>query len=162
DTAYVHDTHWYDTNNVELVLGVTATALDPKAHTVTLDGVEPLRYDKLLLATGSRVRHLDVPGSDNLGIRYLRTITQADALRRDLREATQVRVVGAGWIGLETAAAARTHGASVMVVEMDTLPLRRVLGDELATIYADLHRAHGVQFRFATGVTEFGGTGGRL
>jgi 3-phenylpropionate/trans-cinnamate dioxygenase ferredoxin reductase subunit len=162
DTAYVHDAQWYGTNNVDLVLGVTATALDSKAHTVTLDGAEPLRYDKLLLATGSRVRRLDVPGSDNLGIRYLRTITHADALLQDLREGAQVLVVGAGWIGLETAAAARTHGASVTVVEMDTLPLRRVLGDEVATIYADLHRAHGVQFRFATGVTEFGGTGGRL
>jgi len=69
------------------VLGVHATALDPKAHTVTLNGhVEPLRYDKLLLATGSRVRHLDVPGIDNVGVRYLRTITEADALLGDLRQ----------------------------------------------------------------------------
>ncbi len=162
DKAYVHDPHWYATNDVDLVLGVQATTLDPRAHTVTLDDVEPLRYDKLLLATGSRVRHLDVPGIDNMGVRYLRRITEADTLREDLREGAQVLVVGAGWIGLETAAAARAHGATVTVVEMDTLPLRRVLGDEAATVFADLHRAHGVNFRFSSGVQEFGGLGGRL
>ena len=162
DKAYVHEAHWYATNDVDLVLGVQATSLDPRAHTVTLDNVEPVRYDKLLLATGSRVRLLDVPGTDNMGIRYLRRITEADTLRGDLREGVQVVVVGAGWIGLETAAAARSHGASVTVVEMDTLPLRRVLGDEAATVFADLHRAHGVTFRFSSGVQEFGGLGGRL
>jgi 3-phenylpropionate/trans-cinnamate dioxygenase ferredoxin reductase subunit len=73
-----------------------------------------------------------------------------------------VVVVGAGWIGLEAAAAARGHGAEVTVVEVDELPLRRVLGDEVARVYADLHRAHGVDLRFGVGVTEFRGTGGRL
>jgi 3-phenylpropionate/trans-cinnamate dioxygenase ferredoxin reductase subunit len=162
DGAYVHDAQWYGTNDVDLVLGVTATALDPAAHTVTLDDAEPLRYDKLLLATGSRVRHLDVPGGDLRGIRYLRTITESDALRSEVREDTTVVVVGAGWIGLETAAAAVARGAGVTVVEMDTLPLRRVLGDEVATLFADLHRANGVTFHFSSGVREFKGTGGRL
>ena len=162
DKAYVHDAQWYANNNVELVLGVRATALDVRAHTVTLDDVEPLRYDKLLLATGSRVRRLDVAGSDNLGIHYLRTITESDMIRHDLREGAQVVIVGAGWIGLEITAAARTHGASVTVVEMDTLPLRRVLGDEVAEVFAAVHRAHDVDFRFSSGVQEFGGLGGRL
>ena len=66
-------------------------------------------------------------------------------------------VVGGGWIGLETAAAARSHGCAVTVVEMDSAPLRRVLGDEVAAVFADLHRAHGVAFRFGSGVTEFRG-----
>jgi 3-phenylpropionate/trans-cinnamate dioxygenase ferredoxin reductase subunit len=162
DKAYVHDASWYPTNNVDLILGVRATAVDPKAHTITLDDVEPVRYDKLLLTTGSRVRHLDVPGADNLGIRYLRTITESDALTADLRDGVNVVVIGAGWIGLETAAAAREQGATVTVVEQDTLPLRRVLGDELARVYADLHRAHGVTFHFGSGVREFRGAGGRL
>ncbi len=162
DKAFVHDALWYSNNNVELVLGVRATALDVKAHTVTLDDVEPLRYDKLLLATGSRVRRLEVPGSDNLGIHYLRTITEADMIRNDLREGAQVVIVGAGWIGLEITAAARTHGATVTVVETDTLPLRRVLGDEVAEVFAAVHQAHDVDFRFSSGVQEFGGLGGRV
>lgn len=162
DKAFVHDAGWYAANDVDLLLGVSATGLNLKTRTVTIDGVEPLRYDKLLLATGSRVRHLDLPGSDNLGIRYLRTLVDADALRSDLREGAQVAIIGAGWIGLEVAAAARSHGATVTVVEVDSLPLRRVLGDEVASVYADLHRAHGVQFRFGVGIREFGGAGGRL
>ena len=85
-------------------------------------------YDKLLLATGSRVRRLDVPGGDAEGVRYLRTLDQSDALRAAFRAGEPVVVVGAGWIGLETAAAARSYGCAVTVVEMDRLPLRRVLG----------------------------------
>jgi 3-phenylpropionate/trans-cinnamate dioxygenase ferredoxin reductase component len=162
EKAYVHDARWYPEHDVELLLGVRATALDPAAHTLTLDGYEPLRYDKLLLATGSRVRRLDVPGTDLHGVRYLRTVTEADALVEHVKAAPRVVVVGAGWIGLEAAAAARTHGAEVTVVELDTLPLRRVLGDEVATVFADLHREHGVEFRFGAGVREFRGTGGQL
>jgi 3-phenylpropionate/trans-cinnamate dioxygenase ferredoxin reductase subunit len=162
EKAFVHEATWYGENNIELVLGVRATSLDRKAHTVTLDGVEPLRYDKLLLATGSRVRRLDVPGADLAGVRYLRTLPDSEALKERLHEGARVVVVGAGWIGLEVAAAARTHGASVTVVEVDELPLRRVLGDEVARIFADLHRAHEVDFRFGTGVREFLGTTGYL
>lgn len=162
DKAFVHEAQWYAEHDIELVLGVTATGLDPKAHTVTLDNVEPLHYDKLLLATGSRVRPLDVPGIDSSGIHYLRSITQSETLRDGLREGAQVVVVGAGWIGLETAAAAREHGGTVTVIEQDTLPLRRVLGDELAGYFRDVHTAHGVTFHFQAGVREFGDSGGRV
>ncbi len=162
DKAFLHDAEWYPANGIDLILGVRATALDPKAHTVTLDALEPLRYDRLLLATGSTVRRLEVPGGDTAGVRYLRSIGEADALLDRLRPGANVVIVGAGWIGLETAAAARTHGASVRVIEMEHLPLRRVLGDELATVYADLHRSHGVEFHFSAGVREFGDLGGQL
>jgi 3-phenylpropionate/trans-cinnamate dioxygenase ferredoxin reductase subunit len=162
DKAFLKDAQWYGEQNIELVLGIRATGLDLAAHTVTLDGIEPVRYDKLLLATGSVVRELDAPGSENTGVHYLRTIEQADALVETLHSGVNVVVVGAGWIGLETAAAAVKHGASVHVVEMDWLPLRRVLGEELGKLYADLHRAHGVTFHFEAGLKEFGGLGGRL
>jgi 3-phenylpropionate/trans-cinnamate dioxygenase ferredoxin reductase subunit len=162
DKAYVHDENWYAAHDVELRLGVRATGLDPAAHTVTLDPGGPLRYDKLLLATGSRPRRLDVPGADLAGIRYLRTLPDADDLVADLPAAPRVVVVGAGWIGLETAAAARSQGCDVTVVEQDSAPLRRVLGDEVAAVFADLHRAHGVAFRFGSGVSEFRGEAGRL
>src|SRR5690349_21119582 len=155
DKAYVHDAGWYGEHDIELVLGVRATELRPDRHTVTLDGVEPLRYDKLLLATGSRVRTVSVPGADVPGVRYLRTLTEADALLDHLRRSRRVVVIGGGWIGLETAAAAREHGAEVTLVEMDQLPLRRVLGDEVATVFADLHRANGVECRFGVQVAGF-------
>jgi 3-phenylpropionate/trans-cinnamate dioxygenase ferredoxin reductase subunit len=162
DKAFVHDAGWYGEHDVELLLGVRATNLDAASHTLVLDGFEPLRYDKLLLATGSRVRRIDVPGVDLPGVRYLRTLPESDALREDLRPGASVVVVGAGWIGLEAAAAAREHGASVTVVEMDELPLRRVLGDEVAAVFARLHEAHDVSFRFSSTVAEFRGSGGRV
>lgn len=162
EKAFVHDEGWYAVHDVELLLGRRATNLDVRSHTVTLDGVEPLRYDKLLLATGSRVRTLDVSGADLAGVRYLRTIGQAEALLAALRPGGEVVVVGAGWIGLEVAAAARFHGCTVTVVEAAVLPLRRVLGDEVAAVFRDLHVAHAVDFRFGAGVREFGSVGDRL
>ncbi len=162
EKAYVHDEQWYARNDVELMLGRRATGLDRTAHTVSLaDGAE-LRYDKLLLATGSRARTLDLPGAQARGVRYLRTLGESDALLSALRDGAQVVVVGAGWIGLETAAAARTHGCDVRVVEVDQLPLRRVLGDEVAAIYRDLHAAHGVEFHFDAAVREFGALNGAV
>ena len=163
EKAFLHDEAWWAERDIELMLGRRGTMLDADRHTVTLDGVEELRFDKLLLATGSRVRTLRVPGHDLHHVSYLRTIDEADALRALLQGGTRkVVVVGAGWIGLEVAAAARGHGAQVTVVEMDTLPLRRVLGDEVATLYRDLHAAHGVEFRFGVQAASFQGEGGEL
>jgi 3-phenylpropionate/trans-cinnamate dioxygenase ferredoxin reductase component len=162
DKAFVHDAEWYPSHDIDLVLGVRVTDLDAKAHTITLDDVEPMRYDKLALATGSRVRRLDLPGSDNLGIRYLRTITESDAILSDLREGANVVVVGAGWIGLEVAAAARTHGGNVNLVLRGQLPLVGVLGKELGAIYAELHRTRGITFHTDAQVREFRGSGGHV
>jgi len=162
EKAFVHDAEWYQEHDVELILGRRATHLDTLNHAVTLDGFDQLRYDKLLLATGSRVRTLDVPGADAHGIRYLRTMDEAEALLAGLRTGGNVVVVGAGWIGLEVAAAAREHGCTVTVVEMAPLPLHAVLGHEVASVFRDLHEAHGVRFRFESGLREFGGVSGQL
>ena len=96
---------------------------------MTLADGSSVGYDRLLLATGSRVRRLDLPGADLPHVRYLRRIEDSEALKAAFSERPPVVVVGAGWIGLETAAAARTAGCEVTVVELDTLPLRRVLGE---------------------------------
>jgi 3-phenylpropionate/trans-cinnamate dioxygenase ferredoxin reductase subunit len=161
-TAFVHDRAWYDEQGIELRTATRAEQLDPAAHTVTLAGGERLTYDKLLLTTGSVVRRLEVPGAELEGVHYLRRIDHSDALRGVLVEGARVVVVGGGWIGLEVAAAARIHGAQVTLVEVDTLPLRRVLGDQVAQVFADLHADHGVALRLGTGVREIVGTGGRV
>jgi 3-phenylpropionate/trans-cinnamate dioxygenase ferredoxin reductase component len=170
EQVFLHDEQWWTEHRIDLRLGRRATMLDPANHTVTLDGVEDLHYDKLLLATGSRVRGLRVPGSDLHHVRYLRTIDEADALLAHLRgrgpertgRAQKVVVIGAGWIGLEVAAAARGHGADVLVVEQDTQPLRRVLGEEVWQRFRELHASHGVEFRFGESVRELRGAGGEL
>ncbi len=129
---------------------------------MTLDGGEQVGYDKLLLATGSSARTLDLPGAEGPRIHHLRTIEQSEALGATLREGGPLVVIGAGWIGLEIAAAARHFGCDVTVVETDRAPLRQVLGDEVGEVFRDLHVAHGVDFRFDTQVREFGGIGDRI
>jgi len=104
DKAFVHEGSWYAANNIDLLLGVRVTALDAHRRTLTLDGFEPLVYDRMLLATGARPRRLDIPGTDHTGVRYLRTLPDSDNLLASLTEGARVVVIGAGWIGLETAA----------------------------------------------------------
>ncbi|MGH8776127.1 MAG: NAD(P)/FAD-dependent oxidoreductase [Jiangellaceae bacterium] len=162
DTAFVHPESWYAEHDVDLRLGTRATALDPTAHEVELTGGERIRYEKLLLATGSTPRRLDVPGADLDGVSYLRELRHADHIRRVLSPGRRVAIVGAGWIGLEVAAAARHHGAEVTVFEIADLPLQGVLGDEVARVFADLHREHGVDLRLGASIQEIGGDGGRV
>lgn len=147
DSAYVHDEGWYDDHDVELLTGTPASAIDLAARQVTV-GDRQLGYDRLLLATGSRPRRLPMVDDSGAHVRYLRTIDDSLALRPDVRGS--VLLVGAGWIGLEVAAAAREAGAEVTVVESAPLPLANVLGPELATVFADLHREHGVDLRLGT------------
>jgi 3-phenylpropionate/trans-cinnamate dioxygenase ferredoxin reductase subunit len=148
DNIYVHDAGWYDANGVELLLGTQMTELDPQARQITLSDGARLDYEKLLLTTGSRPRRLELQGG-----RYLRTLADSDALNAELSEGKHVVIIGAGWIGLEIASAARNRGADVTILEMGGLPLQRVLGDEVAQIFADLHRDHGVTFHFGASVT---------
>ncbi len=152
ESARVHAPDWYREHDVELRLGTAVQALHPAEHEVELAGGERLRYGKLLLATGSEVRRLDVPGGD--AALTLRRLPDADRLRAAFTRGARVVVVGAGWIGLETAAAAREHGAEVTLVEADPQPLHRVLGDEMGRVFADLHREHGVDLRLGSGVRE--------
>jgi 3-phenylpropionate/trans-cinnamate dioxygenase ferredoxin reductase subunit len=119
---------------------------------------EQLAWERLLLATGSSVRRLDVPGADLPGVFSLRTLDDSLALLDRLKEGKRVAIVGAGWIGLEVAAAARSHGCSVVVVEPQSVPLLGVMGERIGTWFADLHRSHGVDFRFGAGVASIDGT----
>jgi NADPH-dependent 2,4-dienoyl-CoA reductase/sulfur reductase-like enzyme len=155
EKVYVHGPSWYSENNVDLTLHEEVAAIDPGAHEVELarDG-RRIRYDKLLLTTGSSPRRLDVPGADRPGILYLRKLPDSDAIAGAIRPGASIVIIGAGWIGLEVAAAARHHGAHVTVVETLRLPLHRVLGDEVARVFANLHIANGVIFHFGAQVRE--------
>ncbi|MGH3450165.1 MAG: NAD(P)/FAD-dependent oxidoreductase [Haloechinothrix sp.] len=155
---YVHDEGWYADNSVELLLGRRVTGLDRATHDVELDGGERIGYTKLLLATGASPRRLDVPGGDLDGVLYLRRVEDSERLREAIRCGVRVVVVGAGWIGLETAAAAREYGCEVTVVEPQPAPLQATLGPEMGGFFADVHRRHGVDLRVRRGVTELSGT----
>src|SRR4051794_3047023 len=159
DSVHVHDATWYPEHDVELRTGSTVTALDRTTRRVRLAGGEEVGYHKLLLATGATPRVLPLPGADLEGVLQLRTLADSARIAEAVVDGTRLVVIGAGWIGLEVAAAARARGATVTVVETADLPLQRVLGDRLATMFADLHREHGVVFHFGARTRELRGTG---
>ncbi|SEL64694.1 NAD(P)/FAD-dependent oxidoreductase [Rhodococcus maanshanensis] len=157
----VHHGDWYRDHHVDLRLGTTATALDRDAHEVRLPDGSTLGYDKLALATGSRSRRPPIPGSDAAGVHYLRTIEESDGLIGALAAGSRLVVIGAGWIGLEVAAQARERGVVVTVVEAAPLPLLGSLGPEMGTVFAELHREHGVDLHFEATVEEITTDAGR-
>jgi 3-phenylpropionate/trans-cinnamate dioxygenase ferredoxin reductase component len=158
DSIFVHPEPWYAEHAVELSLGSTVTSLDPASRTIG----ERLSYDKLLLATGSKPRRLDVPGADLDGVYYLRNVEESDWLKIEFAQANRVVIIGAGWIGLETAAAARAAGLDVTLLVSGDLPLQHVLGPEAAPIFDELHRSHGVDLRYRTTAVELTGRHGRV
>ncbi len=161
ESAFVHEPDWYDDNDVDLRLGQEVTAIDTAAHLVrTRDAQQS--YAKLLLATGSTPRHLRIADDSGAPVAYLRTIEDSQRLKEAFTDGARVVVVGGGWIGLETAAAAREAGASVTVLESLDLPLLRVLGPEVAQVFADLHTEHGVDLRTGVEVSAVEAAGGRV
>ncbi|MFF0381498.1 NAD(P)/FAD-dependent oxidoreductase [Streptomyces sp. NPDC004286] len=167
DSVYVHEPAWYARNDIELHLGQTVDALDRAARTVRLgDDGTLIRYDKLLLVTGAEPRRLDVPGTDLAGVHHLRRLAHAERLKGVLaalgRDNGHLVIAGAGWIGLEVAAAAREYGAEVTVIEPEPAPLYGALGPELGNLFAELHREHGVRFHFGVRLTEIIGQDGMV
>jgi 3-phenylpropionate/trans-cinnamate dioxygenase ferredoxin reductase component len=135
---------WYTRHDVELLLGVRATRLDPHTRTLTLSDGTHARYARLLIATGSRPRTL--PGLEGHGnVTTLRTVEDAGSLRTAIARRARLAVIGAGFIGQEVAATARTGGCEVTLVEAAPLPLGNVLGRELGHWFAELHRDEGVR-----------------
>ncbi|WP_167007432.1 FAD-dependent oxidoreductase [Mumia sp. ZJ430] len=157
--AYLHDATWWADHDIDVRTETMVTGLRPADHALDLEDGSTLSYDRLALATGSWPRRLDIPGADLDGVLYLRDMPEAERIKAVLDAGGPLVIVGAGWIGLEIAAAARSHGVGVTVLETASLPLQRVLGDEVATIFADLHRHHGVDLRLGTGIAEIRGDG---
>ncbi|GAB3368609.1 NAD(P)/FAD-dependent oxidoreductase [Amycolatopsis echigonensis] len=150
DSLYVHDATWYAEQRIELRPGVRATGIDRTAHQVRLSDGTSLSYAKLLLATGASPRTL--PGAT--GIHCLRRLEDSDWLKGLFTTASSMVVLGAGWIGLETAAAARRAGLDVTVVEALPQPLLPALGREVAAVFADLHLQHGVDLHLGVQVDQ--------
>jgi 3-phenylpropionate/trans-cinnamate dioxygenase ferredoxin reductase component len=150
--ATVHDQGWYDDHDVDLRLGVTVTGIDRTARSV-VTGEREQPFEQLLLATGAAPRRLAMADASGADVRYLRTLDDSTRLRESLQAGRRLAIIGGGWIGLEVAAAARTAGCEVTVLESLDLPLLRVLGPEVAERFAALHRGHGVDLRTGVSIT---------
>jgi NADPH-dependent 2,4-dienoyl-CoA reductase/sulfur reductase-like enzyme len=166
DSVFVHEPSWYAASDIELHLGQPAVHLDREAKKVVLGDGTALPYDKLLLATGAEPRRLDIPGTGLAGVHHLRRLAHAERLKGVLatlgRDNGHLLIAGAGWIGLEVAAAARGYGAEVTVIEPLPTPLHAVLGPEIGRLFTDLHTEQGVRFHFGSRLTEIVGQDGMV
>ena len=157
EKIYVHPEGWYAEHDIEVHHGSRVTSIDVAAHRVSHERGADLGYDKLLIATGASARQLPVPGADPHRVFTLRRVEDCEQLKVTWKDASRVAIVGAGWIGLEVAAAARAADLDVTVLETFELPLLRVLGRDVAQVFADLHRRHGVDLRLGVQVAEITG-----
>ena len=157
EKAYVHPESFYAENGIELRTSTPVAELDAALSELVLKDGERVRYDRLLLATGAEPRRLPVPGAELEGVLYLRDLDDSDAIAERLNRGGKVVVIGAGWIGAEVGASAREKGLEVTIVEQASVPLERVLGQEVGAVYRDIHVDHGVELLTGTGLEAFEG-----
>ncbi len=159
ERVYLRPEKFYADKNITVKTGVTVQSIDTNAHRVSTDGGETIAYHQLLLATGSRPRLLNIPGTDLAGIYYLRTIADVDAIRAQFAPGKKLVIVGGGYIGLEVASVAITAGLEVHVLEMEERILQRVTTPEMSQYYDQLHSGRGVRIHTSTLVSGFAGDG---
>lgn len=148
--------------NIELLTGVTVTAIDRQAKEVTLSDGRRLAYEGLCLATGSRPRPLPVPGADLANVFPLRTLADTQAIAASMPAVQRVVVIGGGFIGLEFAAVARKFGKDVTVLEGADRLMPRAVTPMLSEYFRQLHIGHGVTIELGAAVSDLAGKGGRV
>ena len=158
DAARIASEDDYRASRIEVRLDTRATAIDTAAKTATLSDGSTVAYEKLLMATGAGVRKLDpeeTPGADAPNILYLRTVDDSDALRAAFAQGERVVVMGAGYIGMETAADAAQNGLEVTIVDTAGQPWGKNTSPDFGTFLQGYYEARGVKFLLNDGVTEF-------
>jgi NADPH-dependent 2,4-dienoyl-CoA reductase/sulfur reductase-like enzyme len=157
DDVTLKPAEFYSDNDITMVLGAGAVAVDTSAQTVRLTDGRDLAYDELVIATGLVPKR--IPSFPDLaGIHVLRNFDESMQLRAEAGTARRAVVIGAGFIGCEVAASLRALGVEVVLVEPQPAPLASVLGTRIGELVARLHRAEGVDVRCGVGVSEVKGT----
>ncbi|MGQ4619389.1 FAD-dependent oxidoreductase [Nocardia sp. R7R-8] len=158
EKTYLQTIEEWSAQDIQLHLGTPITRIDTAGGALETSSGKRLKADKVLLATGGAVRRLAIPGVDLPGVEYLRTIDDAVAVRDRLRSGGPIVVVGGGFIGAEVAACARKAGCDVTLIEVEDVPLWRVLGRQLGGIVTQYHRDAGVRVLPNTALTSIEGT----
>ncbi|MGE0388127.1 MAG: NAD(P)/FAD-dependent oxidoreductase [Gammaproteobacteria bacterium] len=157
DQVLLRPADFYARHDIALRLGRSVTAIDRAARSITLDDGEVVPWNWLVLATGTRVRKLPIPGADDERVCYLRTLADVDRIRARMQGAGRAVIVGGGFIGLEAAAVLRGKGVAVTVIEVQDRLMPRVVSPTVSAFYRDLHTGHGVEIVTGTGVTSISG-----
>ena len=150
---------FYDDANIDVHLNTRVTGINTDTRSVTTQDGESIKYDKLVLALGSRARKIPTAREDLAGVFYLRGIDDVNNIRGEIGVDKRVAIVGAGYIGLEVAAVCRQLGLKVMVVEMAERVMSRVVSAQVSAFYQRQHENHGVEFRMSTGLSALHGDG---
>jgi NADPH-dependent 2,4-dienoyl-CoA reductase/sulfur reductase-like enzyme/nitrite reductase/ring-hydroxylating ferredoxin subunit len=153
---------FYGEYHIELMLNTRVLSIDTVGGRLILQSGRVLDFDALLLATGAEPVRLSIPGSIADQMYYLRTFTDARAIAARAAGARRVIVVGASFIGLEVAAALRTRGIAVHVVDRERVPMVRVLGEQVGRFLQGLHESHGVEFHLGNSIEHMEGRQARL
>jgi len=162
DELWLRPDSFYAKQEIELIAGEAVTAIDRAGRRLQLASGVELGWEHLVLATGARYRPLPMPGAELDGVLPLRTLADADVLRERLDKASEIVVVGAGFIGLEFASVAIARGAAVHIIEVTHHPMGRVVSAPISRFFTDAHRRWGAQISLGTGVSRILGTGGRV
>ncbi len=162
DRVYFKPPDFYEKSEAEMLLGKRVVEIERPKKLVHLDDGTTRPYDKLILATGSRVRELNVPGFDLDGVFYLRTIEDVEAIQERFNKGGKMVVVGGGYIGLEVAAVAVKHGLDVTVLEMAPMVLARVVDPIVSKFYTRIHTDEGVKIETGVAVSGFEGANGKI
>lgn len=149
----------HEKNRIEFIAGVSATAIDRAAKTVTLSDGQTIAYTKLALTTGGRARPLPIPGADLGNVLSLRSVADAAAIRERLVEGRSLVIIGGGYIGLEIAAVAVKKGLKVTVLESAPRVLARVTAPEISEFYTRVHREEGVDIKLGVQIAALVGEG---
>lgn len=159
ERVYLRPEKFYVDKDITVKVNTRVENIDTTANTVTTDAGETISYEYLLISTGGRPRHINVPGADLNGIHYLRTIADVDGIREEMSEGRRLVIVGGGYIGLEVASVAVEAGMTVDVLEMEERILQRVTTAEMSSYYHNLHTSRGVNIHTSTMVSGFEGDG---
>lgn len=148
----IRSAEFYANHRITVVLDNDVVAIDRTNKMVSTRNGDAIRYGALLLATGAAPRTLPIPGADGGNVYYLRTYADSKSIVAAAQHATSAVVIGAGFIGLEVAAALRTRNIGVSIVAPEKIPLASIVGHTLGSFVADVHRKHGVQMYLENGV----------
>jgi 3-phenylpropionate/trans-cinnamate dioxygenase ferredoxin reductase subunit len=159
DHVYLKEDAYYAQNNIEVISGVRATKVDPAARSVTLGDGRVVEYGKLLLATGGHAWRLPIPGSDLSGVFTLRTIDDADDIRKAAQSRRRALVLGGSFIGSEVAASLAQLGLSVTMVFPEVRLLERIVPGELSAFIHAKYGANGVRVLSGTKPDRLEGNG---
>ncbi len=162
ERLYFKPEKFYPEHDIDMRLGTRVTAIDPSAKTVTTDAGDTLDYTKLILATGSRVRELPIPGNDLEGVHYLRSIGDVQAMQAQFAPGAKIVIVGGGYIGLEVAAVGVKRGLDVTVLETESRVMNRVVAREISQFFQDMHAAEGTKLELGRRVKQINGDNGKV